>query len=178
MDTPTGIDADDVVTTTVQLSRAAYPDWNVAAQMHARIIEQIRSQPGIIAAGGGNFLPLEVGWRGPFFIHGQPQPDRPEDLPQAQVHSVSDGYFTALGAEMSEGREFTTFDDTSGAPVVIVNESFARRFLADAPAVGQFLDILATGIGPLGRSIMPLESADSRHSSRSSAWFMTCATLP
>ncbi len=163
IDTPTGVDGDDVVTTTVQLSRTAYPDWNVAAQTHARIIEQIRNQPGITAAGGGNFLPLEVGWRGTFFVHGQPQPDRPEDLPQAQHHSVSDGYFKALGAEMAEGRGFTPFDNTSGAPVVIVNESFARRFLADTPAVGQFLRTYSTSIGPLGRSLMAHESDSSRH---------------
>jgi predicted permease len=164
MDTPTGVDADDVVTTTVQLPRNAYPDWKVVADTHARIIEQIGNQPGITAAGGGNFLPLEVGWRGPFFVHGQPRPDRFEDLPQAQHHSVSDGYFEALGAGMAEGRGFTPFDNPSGAPVVIVNESFASRFLADCRAVGQFLQIYSTGIGPLGASLMAQGSSDSlRH---------------
>lgn len=163
METPTGVDGDDVVTATVQLSHSAYPDWNVVANTHSQIIEQIRTQPGITEAGGGNFLPLEVGWRGTFFVLGQAQPDRPEDLPQAQLHSVSDGYFEALGAVVAKGRGFTPFDDASGAPVVIVNETFARRYLGDNPIVAQFLHIYGTSIGPLGASLMAGELSDSPH---------------
>jgi putative ABC transport system permease protein len=162
MDTPTGVDADDIVTTKVQLPFNAYPDWNVVAKTHARIIEQIRTRPGIAAAGGGNFLPLGVGWRGSFSVDGQAQPERSEDLPQAQHHSVSEGYFESLGAVMAAGRGFTPFDNASGAPVVIVNQSFARRYLADTSVVGRVLQIYATGIGPLGRSIMARDLPGSR----------------
>jgi len=161
METPVGVDADDVVTTTVQLASDAYSDWSVVGETHSRIIEQIRERPGIVAVGGGNFLPLEVGWRGPFGVAGQPQPDRAEDMPQAQLHSVSDGYFEALGAEMAEGRAFEPFDNPSGAAVLIVNETFARRYLRGAPAVGKVLQIYATGIGPLGRNLM---AGEPRHS--------------
>src|ERR671920_365978 len=70
--TPTGIDAEDVLTTTVQLSGVAYQNWRVVAQTHTAIIDEIRQQPGVMAAGGANFLPLEVGWRGPFLIEGEP----------------------------------------------------------------------------------------------------------
>ncbi len=154
MDTPTGVDADDAIMTTVQLASDAYSDWGVVGETHSRIIEQIRERPGVLAAGGGNFLPLEVGWRGPFGVDGQPQAARVEDRPQAQLHSVRDGYFEALGAEMADGRAFEPFDNASGAAVAIVNETFARRYLADGPAVGKVLQIYATGIGPLGRNLM------------------------
>ncbi len=49
-----------------------------------------------------NFLPFSVGWRNPFLIDGQPRPARQEDLPQAQMHSVSEGYFEAMGATHGE----------------------------------------------------------------------------
>ena len=85
-----------------------------------------------IAAGGGNFLPLEVGWRVPFQIEGEPPPGRPEDAPQAQYHSVSDGYFEALGAQVAQGRAFQADRRSSIRRLSsIVNETFARRFLTE-----------------------------------------------
>ena len=144
-ETPTGIDANQVVTTTVQLSGQAYNSWRVVGQTHAAIIEQIRQQPGVQAVGASNFLPLEVGWRGPFGIDGQPAPARPEDAPQAQYHSVSEGYFEALGAQMAEGRGFEVFDIPESAPVVIVNETFAKRFLSEGAAVGRVITSMTTG---------------------------------
>jgi predicted permease len=156
MSTPTGVDADKVLTTTVQLTRdqSSFADWQADGETHARILEQIRQQPGVVAAGGTNFLPFEVGWRNPFGIEGQPQPARHEDAPQAQMHSVSEGYFEAMGAAMAEGRAFTPFDGPTTTGVVIVNETFARRFLTDGPAVGRVLLSYASGIGPLGRSLL------------------------
>ena len=160
MDTPTGVNADDVTISTVQLSPSAVgaparggtieTNWFPVADVHARILEEIRQQPGVIAAGEANRLPLEVGWRNPFLIEGQPRPPRVEDLPQAQFLSVSEGYFEAMGAQYVSGRGFTAFDNRDSVGVVIVNESFARRHLSDGNPVGQIVRTWATGIGPLG----------------------------
>lgn len=152
-ETPTGVDADHVVTTTVQLSGTAFNSWRVVGETHAAIIEQIRQQPGVQAVGGSNFLPLEVGWRGGFGIDGEPPPARPEDAPQVQYHSVSEGYFDALGAQMAAGRGFEAFDIPTSAPVVIVNETFAKRFLSGS-AVGRVITSSTTGIGPLGLNLI------------------------
>ena len=110
------------------------------ADTHARLLEAIRQQPGVISAGGTNFLPLAVGWRNPFRVDGQPAPARIEDLPQAQMHSVSDGYFEAMGATLAAGRAFTDFDTASAPAVVVVNETFAARYLPQG-AVGRWCAI-------------------------------------
>ena len=153
MNTPLGVDADQVVTSIVQLSGREYQTFRTVGEAHAAIVEQIRQQPGVIAAGAGNFLPLEVGWRGPFGMQGQPPPARPEDAPQVQYHSVSEGYFEALGAQMTAGRAFTAFDGPASAAVVIVNATFANRFFP-AGAVGQVITTTTTGIGPLGLNLL------------------------
>ena len=161
-ETPTGVAADDVLTTTVQLTPQAIsvPDgatreesWRRLSDAHARLLDAIRQQPGVVTAGHANFLPLTVGWRGPFRLDDQPPPPRQEDLPQAQFHSVSDGYFEAMGATYRGGRAFTAFDTIDAPPVVIVNETFARRYLP-AGAVGTVLRNWASGIGPLGLNLM------------------------
>lgn len=155
--TPLGVNADGVLTTTVQLWRSKAlsqaplrEQWRAIGVTHAAIIEAIRQQPGVTAAGESNFLPLEIGWRNPFAIDGQPIPARQDDLPQAQLHSVSDGYFEAMGATLAAGRGFTPFDSPDGASVVIVNETFARRHLGGAGSVGRRIRLFASGIGPLG----------------------------
>jgi predicted permease len=154
--TPTGVDADDVITASVQLPNGAYDRWRSVSDTHAAVIEQIRLRPGIVAAGGGNFLPLEVGWRTPFTILGEPPPARPEDAPQAQIHSVSEGYFESLGVSMLEGRAFTSLDTPDAPPVVVVNERFVRRYLPKGRTVGQVLLTTTTGIGPLGANLFRL----------------------
>src|SRR5690606_33779184 len=127
MRVPTGVDAASVLTTTIQLTPAAGDRqrpvgdvWGDIGDTHSRILEQIRLQPGVTAAGASNFLPLEIGWRNPFAIDGQPLPATQEELPQAQLHSASEGYFEAMGATMAEGRSFTPFDGPASAGVVVV----------------------------------------------------------
>jgi predicted permease len=149
MDTPLGIDANTAVTSIVQLSGKEYQAWATVGDTHAAIVEQIRQQPGVMAAGTANFLPLEVGWRGPFGILGESPPARPEDAPQVQYHSVSEGYFESLGASLTEGRTFTQFDGPQSTAVVMVNETFANRFFPEG-AVGRVITTMTTSIGPLG----------------------------
>ncbi len=160
IDTPIGVAAGDVLTTTIQLTRTSVPaaelrtSWRGVSDTHARIMEATREQPGVISVGGSNFLPLEIGWRGPFGIQGQPIPADQNDLPQAQLHGVSEGYFETMGAVLASGRAFTALDNADGASVVIVNETFARRYLAEGPATGRVIRLWATGIGPLGLNLM------------------------
>jgi putative ABC transport system permease protein len=155
MDTATGVTADDVVTTTVQLTRGnpSVPlreRWQNVADVHSRILETIREQPGVLHAGAANFLPLETGWRSEFGIDGVPPPARLEDAPQAQLHSISEGYLEAMGANLADGRAFSSRDHSGAPGVVLVNETFARRYLSGGRAPGRVLRIYATGIGPLG----------------------------
>ena len=159
MSTPTGVDADPVLTTTVHLSPHAYRTWHAVSDAQAAIIDQVRQQPGVQAAGGSNFLPLEVGWRLPFGIVGEPLPARPEDMALAQFHSVSDGYLESMKVPILEGRAFSNFDTPEGVPVVLVNETFAKRFLTGRSAVGQFVSTTTTFIGPLGANLFRLPPA-------------------
>lgn len=158
--TPIGVNADQTVITPIQLTRNwasqlnARDQWQAMADIHARIAETVREQPGVIAAGASNFLPLEIGWRGGFRAPNQPPPANPADAPQAQLHTVSEGYFEAMGATVSAGRAFSAFDGSQAVPVVIVNETFARRYLPDGPAVGQAIGIPAGNIGPLGSNLI------------------------
>ncbi|HVS03533.1 MAG TPA: ABC transporter permease, partial [Thermoanaerobaculia bacterium] len=160
--TPTGVDADAVVTAPLQLTRGPaegeprlWEAWRRVGQTHAQVLERLREQPGVIAAGSANFLPLEEGWRNPFGLEGQPIPDNPDEGPQAQMHSISEGYLEAMGARLAAGRPFTAADGPDAPPVVLVNETFARRFLAagGGATVGRRIRTWTTMVGPLGANL-------------------------
>ncbi len=50
---------------------------------------------------------------------------------------VGPGYVHATGATLLRGREITEGDNGASAPVALVNESFARFYFPDGPAVGE-----------------------------------------
>jgi putative ABC transport system permease protein len=161
---PLGISGDTAVLTSVQLSAdSSSPEsWQTIGTHHAAILDRLREQPGIISAGSTNFLPMEHGWRGPFMLAGQP-PVPAEERPQAQHHSVSEGYFETMGATLLDGRQFATFDTPDTEAVVIINETMARRYFGDRTAVGQELLSWSSQIGPLGRNLTwKVDAAGSR----------------
>lgn len=149
-----GVAAEDTLVSSVQLSvvSSSLASWQTTAVKHAEILERIREQPGVIFAGNTNFLPLEHGWRNPFQLADQP-PVAVAERPQAQHHAVSDGYFEAMGADIVEGRAFTPQDSPDTEPVVIINETMAKRYFADRSAVGREILSWASQIGPLGRNL-------------------------
>ncbi|MCC7375182.1 MAG: ABC transporter permease [Verrucomicrobiales bacterium] len=63
----------------------------------------------------------------------------PEEKRIAGLRLVSPGYFRTMQIPLSQGRFFTDRDNTGGLPVVIINESLARRYFQ--------------GINPLGKRI-------------------------
>jgi putative ABC transport system permease protein len=58
--------------------------------------------------------------------------------------NVSPGYFETLRITMVKGRPFTDGDRMGGAPVVIIDETLARRFFPQGDAVGKGLRLGAT----------------------------------
>ena len=152
MGAPTGIVSSGVVTATVQLSGASYQDWNAVERFYTTLIESTHRQPGVTAAGASTSLVLEPGWRVPFLIEGRP-PARAEEAPIAQHVSASFGYFETVRASLLSGRLFTERDTAAGEPVIVVNDTFARRIFPGEDVVGKRIVSRAQQIGPLGRNL-------------------------
>ena len=151
---PLGVRGDQVVLANVQLAMQTgdLPAWKKGAADHAALLERIREQPGILSAGSTNFMPMETGWRNPV-AEPSKAVGRYLDWPQAQHHSVSEGYFETMGATLVDGRFFTAQDTADTEPVAVVNESFAKRWFAGQKAVGRRVITAAGQIGPIGRNI-------------------------
>jgi putative ABC transport system permease protein len=140
------------VTMNLQVSGPAYAQWVDVARFHSAVVESLKDQPGVTAAGSANFLPLAAGWRIPFLVRGAERPN-PGEEPTAQYHSVSEGYFAALGATFVAGRDFTPQDTADSRGVVIINETLTRKYFGGEDPIGRTIMSLSHQVGPLGRSL-------------------------
>ena len=59
---------------------------------------------------------------------------------RARVRSVSDGYLTALGTSIIEGRDLAPTDNATAPPVIVMNRTAARHLFGAASAIGQVVD--------------------------------------
>ena len=150
---PTGVVPDGVTTATLQLAGAAYPTWPKVDQFYAALLDAVRRQPGVESAGATTALPLDPGWRLPFGIEGRPAARINEDS-IAQHLSVTSGYFETLRATLLSGRLMTDDDKGTTEPVVVVNQTFARRVFPGESALGHRIISSARYIGPLGENLV------------------------
>lgn len=102
-----------------------------------RLLESIRRQPGIVAAGTITNIPLS-GDSGKTAI----TPKGYVPPPGQSVHGhysygVNGDYFTALGIPLREGRFLTSADSHRPERVCVVDEDLARRYWPNGGALGQ-----------------------------------------
>jgi putative ABC transport system permease protein len=69
----------------------------------------------------------------------------PGSEPIAFMVRASEGYFSALGVPLLQGRFFTKFDRGTAAPVVLINETMARRLWPTETPMGRKISFTASG---------------------------------
>jgi predicted permease len=118
------------------------PDYRIG--LVDRIVERVESLPGVAAAGTIQFLPLTGMTCGTgFWLEGQIPGDPSNGLP-TDCSLVSRDYFAAMRIPLVGGRGFSREDRVSSPRVVIVNQSFARRYFPGGNAVSHQLTVAWT----------------------------------
>jgi putative ABC transport system permease protein len=120
------------------------------------LLERVRALPGVVSASYGNHVPLWLegfDWEDVRVNNYAPGPDESMKI---LVTLTWPGYFSVMRMPLTAGRDFTEHDDSGSAPVVIVNEAFASRYLGGRPAVGSRIhirggDALVVGVARTAR---------------------------
>jgi predicted permease len=112
-----------------------------------QILDRVEGLPGVKAAGTIQFLPLSGMTCGTGFSHAGQAPD-PTGALSTECSLVSRGYFDAMGIPVVEGRPFDRRDRTGTPRVVVVNQSFARRYYPDGRALGRRILVQASNQAP------------------------------
>jgi predicted permease len=138
---PVGFDrarASEILTVSFDLETQGYPPEK-ARRFRSDLLARVAALPGARAAALAETLPL--GHRAVAEVLG-PEGREPAERHEGTVFldAVSPGFFATLGMPLVAGRDFTAEDRPGSLPVVIVNETLARRFWP--------------GRNPLGRRIV------------------------
>src|SRR4029450_11180126 len=100
-----------------------------------RLFERIHSLPGVQAAGGVSFLPLNgLGSATSFFIAGQEKP-RAREEPVSEVKVVTHDYFRAMGIPLLRGRLFDGRDTAPNTRRVIVSQALVEKHFGNTDPI-------------------------------------------
>ncbi|NNM33012.1 MAG: FtsX-like permease family protein, partial [Gemmatimonadetes bacterium] len=136
--TDLGFDADNVVVMGVDLPFSRYPDTPSHSAFYSRLLESVNALPGVVGAAATSQAPGSLSnMTFSFAIDGRVANNpsgREDDEP---LHAVAGDYFRVLGRRIVEGRAFEPSDRADAPPVVILNESLARKHWPEGGAIGQ-----------------------------------------
>ncbi|MEP6496222.1 MAG: ABC transporter permease, partial [bacterium] len=121
-----GFRSSGIVTFSVNLSRAAFPNVADIRTFHASVVDRLRQVPGVESATMVNWIPL-----GPSLVHGGLHIEGISTMPKEYgIDKIvsAPGYFSTMGIRLFAGRDFDGRDNRSSLPVTIVTRSVARQF--------------------------------------------------
>ena len=124
---PRGFAPESILTMKVALAGPSYGGREAQIAYFDRLLNRVGATSGVSAVGITN-LPV----RGMIDVEGIQFQER--ETPGTTYHSVSPGYFQAMGMRLVAGRWLT---DREPSPVVMINESFARAVFGKADPLGR-----------------------------------------
>ena len=126
--TSLGFDPTNRLLASVDTFLAHFTDQQSLA-FDTRLLEEVRSIPGVIDVSCTAFAPLSGGYLGDghVYIEGEtPVPDY--ERPTVFYDKVGASFFRTMGTPLLVGRDFSAHDVNSTMPVAVVNQMFANSF--------------------------------------------------
>ncbi len=132
-----GFDPTRTVTMRVTLPSVSYREGAQIIGFFDRLFDRIDSLPGVQAAGGVSFLPLNgLGSATGFFIEGQEKPRAGEE-PVSEVKVVTHDYFRAMGIPLLRGRLFDGRDTAPNTRRVVVSQALVEKHFGNTDPIGR-----------------------------------------
>jgi putative ABC transport system permease protein len=116
---------------------STFPKWTELSSFHRRLIERLETIPGVKSASVSASGPLQTGFTNSFVIVGREA--EAENQPEIFVRSASPSYFATAGVRLLRGRMLADGDDAASPPVLLINESGAKRFFPTSDPIGQHI---------------------------------------
>jgi predicted permease len=130
-----GFEPDPILIVNVGAKRSAVAVTERAA-LYARLREAAAAVPGVRSAALLNVTPL-TNSQWDTLIENPPGMSLPESERDVYMNEVSAGFFATYGTPIVAGRDFTAQDTTTAPLVMIVNETFAKKYFPGQSPIGQ-----------------------------------------
>jgi putative ABC transport system permease protein len=136
-----GIKPENVLAMEISLPLESYEDKEKRLNFYQQLLGRVESLPGVMKTGATNIVPFSsANNSNSFQIVGQ-TPFRKGEEPFVGVRVTTPGYFDAIGTALRRGRLFTAQDDIKAGPVILVNETFVKKYLPGQTPIGQRLHL-------------------------------------
>jgi putative ABC transport system permease protein len=130
-----GFESQNLLTFVVGIPEVKYPTTK-QAQFYHDLVARVGALPGVRSATSVIPLPLSGDmFRISFETEGRPIAKG--DQPSADFFCIGDDYFKTLGVSILKGRDFTERDNKESPGVIIVNQTFARKFFPNEDPIGK-----------------------------------------
>jgi len=143
-----GIDPHNILTLQTALTSGAYSTTAKVEAFTTDSMRRIESIPGVESAATTVFLPTGgYGIDMPFNIAGKTPAKGNQYNGDEQYRYVAGHYFEVFRVPLLRGRRFTETDTGNSAPVLIVNQHWAKQYFPNQDPIGQVVTI-GQGLGP------------------------------
>ena len=132
-----GLETDGVLALDVYLPEAKYTTPVERRLFYERTLEELRRVPSVERASASLCTPV-VGqcWGSAYLVSDRPIPSR-ADLPDGPFNVVEASYFQTMHVPLKQGRFFDATDTPDSPPVVVINETMARKWWPNGSAIGK-----------------------------------------
>jgi putative ABC transport system permease protein len=132
-----GFVTDGVLTVSINLPRARYPDDKAIIPFETEALRRLRALPGVTTAGATTWIPLSGNNNDSVILAEGYQMKPGESVISPANAQVTPGYFEAMGVALARGRFFDTRDSATGPKSLIIDEKLARRFWPNQDPIGR-----------------------------------------
>ncbi len=102
-----------------------------------RLLERLKQQPGVTAVSYDDSVPLGFSGGNWETLDVEGFVPAPNENMKIYRDLISPGYFDSMKIPLLQGRDFDLRDDPTSLKVMIVNQEFVRRFLANRSVIGR-----------------------------------------
>jgi putative ABC transport system permease protein len=135
-----GYDPHHVISVGIPIHENTYKTWAERTNYFEQLRAKVAELPDVMSTGiSTNATPPASGWGQPFELLG----GAPSETQQASVNFVDPGYFSTLQIPLRQGRMWDSPELAHGALLVLVNESFAKRYYPKGDLLGHSVKIPA-----------------------------------
>ena len=134
-----GFRADHLLTMKFSMPPSRYASDVQIAAFCRQVEDKVAAMSGVKSVSFSDGLPMTRIRLTRFVLEGQPPPARGSE-PTADMRGIfSPGYFDTIGIRLIAGRNFTADELQTKAPVLVMNQTLAKRLWPNESAVGQHL---------------------------------------
>jgi len=150
-----GFKPEQLLSLEYRLPRTKYKEVPAQAAFHRQVMERIQQVPGVESVALVRGLPFSGnGATTAITLPDREAPPQGRE-PEVMVNSATANYFETIGIPFIKGRLFDDHDQPNTPPVVIINQTMARKFWPNEDAIGKQIKsvpdgTVATVIGVVG----------------------------